>query len=407
MSTDTFTPLAQQSTEYGGFYVPRMEILIDGQGLPRDIAKDIVSLTYVDSIETIDSFTLVVNNWDDERHEFRYIGSETADELTPGHRNHALRTLFESCGKEVEVRLGYGNDLVTMVRGTFTTMQPEFTDGGAVLKVTGQNVLHQLRGKQYSDTWHGKRDTEVIADLAQRSDNGRKRFPLPVYIDPDATQNEKPVPVITQNRQTDLDFMWQRARARGFVIFVQEADKDQKIERRLYFGPARPGFIPGFRTVRYRLTWGRSLMVFKPVISTASQVRSVTVKGWNRTAKEPISRTVRLDDPRIDVNTDLFRMLRCNEREEIVTDEPIFENCHARERAIAILVEQVKRLITAEGVKVVGLPQLRAGQVVQIDGVGARLSGEYFITKTTHTFDDNGYVTTFDCRREQPQDTKG
>ena len=57
--------------------------------------------------------------------------------------------------------------------------------------------------------------------------------------------------------------------------------------------------------------------------------------------------------------------------------------------------------MTVEDVKVVGLPDLRAGRVVTIDGVGARLYGTYFVTKTTHTIDDSGYITTFDCRREQ------
>ena len=35
--------------------------------------------------------------------------------------------------------------------------------------------------------------------------------------------------------------------------------------------------------------------------------------------------------------------------------------------------------------KVVGLPDLRAGQIVVIKELGARLSGKYFVTKTTHT----------------------
>ena len=79
---------------------------------------------------------------------------------------------------------------------------------------------------------------------------------------------------------------------------------------------------------------------------------------------------------------------------------PIFTNCEARERAIAILLDQTKQMVTADA-KVVGLPDLRAGQVVRITNLGARLSGTYFVTKTTHTIDDNGYVTTFSCRREQ------
>ena len=51
----------------GGFYVPRFEVKIEGVGLPRDVLFDVSRLTYEDSIDEIDSFSMTVNNWDDER----------------------------------------------------------------------------------------------------------------------------------------------------------------------------------------------------------------------------------------------------------------------------------------------------------------------------------------------------
>jgi phage protein D len=49
----------------------------------------------------------------------------------------------------------------------------------------------------------------------------------------------------------------------------------------------------------------------------------------------------------------------------------------------------------------VGLPDLRAGSVVNIDGLGARFTGRYFVTSTTHAIGDGGYTTQFECRREE------
>jgi len=404
------TTLSTESKAQGGFYVPRFEVRIDGANLPQNVLREIRKITYQDSVDTTDSFQLEVDNWDEVNHEFRYIGAETADQLKPGNKAYPRRTLFEPCGKEVEVRMGYGASahLVTMLKGHFTTMQPEFTDGPAILKVTGLNVLHQLRRKQYTSHWENKKDSEIARNLAQLTDGGKKRFPLPIVIDDNAMGNEKPMPLVTQNNQYDIDFLFQRARVRGYVIFIQEADSTTGRPRQLYFGPSREGMIPGLRDVEFRLTWGASLSEFRPKLTTANQVRKVTVRGWHRTRKEPITRTVTLDDPRIRVNEDLYRVLgACDPHEEIVVDEPVFTNCQARERAIAILRDQTKQIVTATDVKVVGLPDLRSGQVVTIDGVGARLSGEYFITKTTHTIDDNGYLTTFDCRREQYTGKRG
>jgi phage protein D len=48
----------------------------------------------------------------------------------------------------------------------------------------------------------------------------------------------------------------------------------------------------------------------------------------------------------------------------------------------------------------VGLPDLRAGHKVHIEGLGARFNGIYFITDTNHTLNDSGYVTQFNARRE-------
>lgn len=396
----TTTTLHKEAAEQGDFWVPRYEVKIEGANLPRDVLFDVRSVTYRDSVESLDSFDLTVNNWDEVNRRFKYIGSETKAQLEKGHPDHARMTLFEPCGKEVAVRMGYGDKLVEMLRGSFTTMTPSYVDGNADLTVGGLNALHQLRRKQYTTSWKDKKDSEIAQDLAKRVDNGKKRFPMPIVIDDEALGKEKPIPLVTQRNQYDIDFLFERARKRGYVVFIQEADKRKNRERQLYFGPSKPGMIPKIRDVSFELAWGRSLMEFKPSIKTANQVSSVTVRGWHGTRKEPISRTVTLDDSRITANKDLHRIINaCAAREELVVDEPIFTNCEARERAISILLDQTKVLVTAD-VKVVGLPDLRAGQVVVIKELGARLSGKYFVTKTQHTIDDNGYVTTFSARRE-------
>jgi phage protein D len=56
-------------------------------------------------------------------------------------------------------------------------------------------------------------------------------------------------------------------------------------------------------------------------------------------------------------------------------------------------------MVKATG-RTVGLPKLRAGTLIEIKGVGTRLSGTYYVTKTTHTIGDGGYTTQFECRRE-------
>jgi phage protein D len=59
-----------------------------------------------------------------------------------------------------------------------------------------------------------------------------------------------------------------------------------------------------------------------------------------------------------------------------------------------------KNMLQATG-STVGLPDLHAGSVVVIDGLGSRFSGRYFVVSTTHTVGDGGYTTQFECKREE------
>src|SRR6478735_1423215 len=124
-------PLAQESRDTAGFYAPRFEVKIEGAGLPRDVLRDVVSLTYHDNVAELDGFELVVNNWDAGTRRFKYVGSESDADL---QRNDAIGQrykLFEPCNKVVEVLMGYRDGLRTMLTGTVTTMEPNFQSSGA------------------------------------------------------------------------------------------------------------------------------------------------------------------------------------------------------------------------------------------------------------------------------------
>src|SRR5262249_54052109 len=85
---------------------------------------------------------------------------------------------------------------------------------------------------------------------------------------------------------------------------------------------------------------------------------------------------------------------------EIVATKPVANDEEAKALALRLLETNAKDLIKANGT-VVGLPDLRAGSVVMIDGVGDRFAGRYFVTATTHSITDSGYTTQFESRREE------
>lgn len=215
-----FATLSEESVRQGGFYVPLFEVKIQGVGLPRNVLRDVTQLTYKDNIKEIDSFELTVNNWDPNIQDFKYVGSGTSDQQ--------LR-LFEPCNKEVEVWMGYLGDLRLMLKGTFTTMEPNFPASGLpTLAVRGLNVLHQLRRKQYSTTWGDKRDSDIARNIATLEDKdlgkNHKRFPLPIVINEKALGIEAPLPYVAQKNQYDIDFLLTRALRFGYVVVVREGN---------------------------------------------------------------------------------------------------------------------------------------------------------------------------------------
>jgi phage protein D len=400
--------LADESITQRGFYVPQFEIRIEGVGLPRDVLRDVSQVTYKDSLKEIDGFELTVNNWDATTRSFKYVGAESSADLQGSSEEAQRARLFDPCNKTVEVRAGYLGDLRTLVRGTFTTLEPNFpASGSPTLAVRGLNALHQLRRKQYSTTWGDQRDSEIAKDIGERTDpqlgKKQKRFPMPIVISDEALSQERAIPYVAQSSQYDIDFLFVRARRLGYVVCIREGDlKAKEAARRkthLYFGPS-DGRTPGAREPIYRLRWGASLIDFKPTLTTANQVKAVTVKGWDRAKKKEISVRVSLESKELAVNKDLHELLnKCDPREEVVVEKPVHTKEEAEKVAIGILKDRHKEMVKASA-SCVGLPSLCAGCKVEIESLGARFSGTYYVTSTTHTLGDSGYTTRFEARRE-------
>ncbi|SMF02984.1 Phage protein D [Tistlia consotensis] len=398
--TAAFRTVLEEAARPGNrfFYAPAFQVRIDGENLPQNVLRDVLELKYVDGLTEIDSFEITVNNWDPDSRSFKFIGSEPADYMTGGDAATRLYRLFQPCEKTVEIRLGYADELVTMMLANFTTMEPHFPASAApTLTVTGLNVLHQLRRKKYTTAWVSRTPSWIARNIATLRDHGQPRFPLPIAVDPEAEGREPALDYTAQTSQYDVDFLLNLARQHGYELVVQEANEEAGTPRQLYFGPGASARPP----VNFRLDWGSTLIEFEPTITSHNQWKSVTVNGWDRQAQRPIRETVNFDDPELRrLNADLREFVQCDPREELVVDRPMFSRDQARDLARSILRDRAASVVKAKGTSV-GLPDLRAGTKVYIGHLGARLSGEYLVTKTGHGLTDAGYTVRFEARREQ------
>jgi phage protein D len=364
------------------FYVPAFEVRVGGVPSTREVIADILTVTYRDNIREIDSFEITINNWDAETNDFKY---SDGDQFLPG--------------KTVELWMGYfgSNQLRLMLTGEITSLRPSFpSEGRPTLVISGLNKLHRLRNRQESHSYQGMTDNQIAGQIEQRL------RPLHVRIETPGETTERLN--LFQDNQYDIVFLMERARRIGFDLFISESSQNGRAANTtLRFGPS-----DNVNRVVYELEYGRSLIEFQPELTTAQQVGQVTVRGWNNAAGEPITVTVTRDQI---TNRGVGRRggqaqinQAFNEREEIIVDRPIASRDEAERLARQTLEDIAKEMVKGSG-SVVGLPDLRAGSIVQITRLGTRFSGRYFVTATTHTIGDSGYTTRFDCRREEISDS--
>lgn len=360
------------------FYVPAFEVKIGSTRLDRTTIRDITRVSYKDSLTDVDSFEITINNWDAEKRRFKY-----SDEH-----------LFDP-GKAIELWMGYftRTDLRLMLTGEITQLRPSFPSGGQpTLVISGLNLLHRLRRKQESHTYEGKTDTEIAREIAGR---------LGVTIrtgQADGVQEEA-YDYLLQDNQYDIVFLQERARRIGYDLFVEELPASGRSSSQIYFGPSVQVPRP-----TYELEYGQSLIEFSPSLTTANQVGKVTVRGWDNKKKKAIVGTA----TRTDLSTTGVGAAGGQQqieqsfadREEVITDRPVNSEAEAKRFAKETLERIAKDIVKGTG-SVVGLPDIRAGGVLMIKGLGSRFDGRYFVTGTSHAIGDDGYTTQFECRREE------
>ena len=63
------------------------------------------------------------------------------------------------------------------------------------------------------------------------------------------------------------------------------------------------------------------------------------------------------------------------------------------------LLPRLNNRLTGTG-STVGDPAIKAGRVIDLQGLGGQFGGLYRVTSATHTIDGSGYRTSFEVRKE-------
>jgi hypothetical protein len=199
-----------------------------------------------------------------------------------------------------------------------------------------------------------------------------------------------------QVSESDFDFLRRIAHENGWEVLAdpQEPNGGRKLRFLSLAGNLEADLV---------LRYGQSLIEFSPRVSSVGQVASVAVRFWMPAIRTDFMVSVSYDWDRsvleLDISTGFGTPGSSDTKPSvIVVDEPV-TGLSAPRVLLTKLLDRLNQRLTGSG-STVGDPRIRAGSVVQIEGVGETFGGRYRITSATHTIDSGGYRTNFDVRKE-------
>ncbi len=342
------------------YYAPDFAVKIEGLTMAADVSNAVIDLTYDNNLDTADMFTLRLNNAD-----LRLTDS----------------ALFD-VGKNVEIYMGYAGELEPMMLGEITAINPSFPASGApTLTVTGYDKSHRLRHNRPARfTFKYMNDSVIAAQIAAEN------LLIPI-IDP-ALMPPRPS---VQQTSSDWAFLKELAERNFFHVYVYW-DK-------LYFRLPRP------QTEMVTLEWGKNLSSFSPRLSTSAQFGIQIIRGYDYKLAQKIVAII----PAIALGSDLDDIIErlgssfidqlVKLGRNVIRDQPIDGYFDATILAKSILRQLLDGLYEGSG-SCIGIPNLRAGDKVNITGLGKRFSGNYNLSKVTHTINEGGYQTSFEVTQK-------
>jgi len=393
-------------------YAPEFAVRVDSQPLGERGKDDVLEIHVVLDLDQMASFEITFNNWDDELLQFKYSESEASKELF-------------KIGGLVVVELGYADEIVSVVAGQISALNPAFpASSSPTIRISGTDGMQKLKdskprpGQQVY--YKNKADWQIAEQIAKRAPNNMK-----VDI-PDQTGPQHQL--VVQKNQDDASFLMERAKRIDYDCYVTS---DVSTGRQtLHFGPPADGrngtpvrlfrlaYGPGLAAEQQRAADAAAasgttasaagspllpnLIEFTPTLTAAAQVSRLTVRGWDPRTKTSIDATATADNLPSGRGGGLTGPGAATEalgaREDTVIDAPVASVEEARELAAALLRERAYQFITGTG-RIAGLPQLRVRDVLEIHGIGLRFSGNYYVTRVEHTLSASGFFTGFRARR--------
>lgn len=353
-------------------YTPEISLEIQGQAAPDTLMEDLLQVAVEESLHLPGMFTLVINN--------PYAPGQEAGEIWKHEDQFAIGKTLKIGFKSSTTKSDEYSEQIEgdVFEGEITAIEAHFTAGSqAPIIVRGFDVSHRLNRGRFNRSFQNMTDSDVVKKVI-----GELGISAGTIDDSGA-----PHDYIFQENQTNMEFLRERAARNGFELFVQ----DGKLNFRK---PKADDSIS--------LKWLQDLKNFQVRVSSAEQVSSVEVRGWDYEQKKPIVSTQSSEKVLTETQYGSGKQTSSAFQEQpteptlVIVDQPVFTPKEADAIAQAIFNELGGEFVHADA-QAEGNPAIRPGRVVELEDMG-KYSGKYYVTEARHLLQERVYTTEFSVR---------
>jgi phage protein D len=349
-------------------YIPKVLLQIDGTNASVDLLNDILQVSVEESLHRPGMFTLIINN------DYFPGGAVT----TWQHQS-----LFE-IGKKIKI--GFTSSTTEdadfseaatgyVLEGEITAIETELNEQSqAPIIIRGYDISHRLHRGRYNRSFQNFTDSDIVRKIIGEAGISAGTITATSVVHE----------YLFQENQTNMEFLQERAARNGFELYVQDG---------------KLNFRAPTQAQTLNLKWLEDIHGFRVRVTSAEQVSSIEVRGWDYSTKQPIVSTATTES--VVTTTDSGKGSASSTKfsiqpKMIVVDQPVFSASESAKIAQALCNELGGEFVTADA-KGEGNPQIRAGKLVSLQDIGT-YSGSYYVTETQHIFQERKYVTHFSVR---------
>ncbi len=281
-------------------------------------------------------------------------------------------------GDLVEVSYGYHDDSENKANflGEVNKIKINYPSTGIpTINITLLDLSCRLKKGESVGGYTNKEYSNIAEEIANN-----------LGLKPVVSKNEIKLEKIIQKANSDFDFLKKLADEVGYEFYVDE--------NKLFFVEQKEK-----SDEEISLEWRKNLNDFNPQMNTSKLVTKVEVRGHDFKTKTKIKAFSNINKKILDKlgkkgKTQLE--LGSGGKSVLIKENMVFNSFDMAQKVAKSMMSSIEsQFITGTGT-CVGMPNLKPGVDLNIKGLGKKFSGDYYVTKTTHTIGTNGYTTSFD-----------